>query len=173
MEELWKPIVGYEDCYEISNFGNIRSIDRTIEICVNKSQKKYNLRGKEIKQSTLFGYKICSLYRNGKGYNIRVHRYVAMEFCPDYFDGCEVHHIDGDKSNNVYTNLRCIPKIEHLIEHGNGLKKIYKVDVFGNKTYYDGIRLAAKENGITHQSIIAVLKGKRKSCVGCKWYYCD
>lgn len=173
MEELWKPIIGYEDYYEISNLGNVRSIDRCVEVSGDKPQKKYNLKSKEIKQNTLFGYKICALYKNGKGHNIRVHRYVAMLFCPDYFDGCEVHHIDGNRSNNIYTNLKCISKTEHLIEHGNGLKKIYKVDNLGNKTYYDGVRLAAKENGVTHQSIVAVLKGKRKSCVGCKWYYCE
>lgn len=50
------------------------------------------------------------------------------------------------------------------------MEEVWK-PIIGYETYYDGVRLAAKENGVTHQAIIAVLKGKRKSCVGCKWYY--
>lgn len=171
MNEIWKPIIGYEGYYEISNLGNVRSVDRYVSVSGDKPQKGYSLKGKVIKQNTLFGYKICALYKDGKGYNIRIHRYVAMLFCPDYFDGCEVHHIDGNRSNNIYTNLECISKLDHLKEHGKGLKRIYKVDDFGKITYYDGVRIAARENNVSHQNIVSVLKGRKKSCVGCKWFY--
>ena len=171
MKEIWKSVPGLEGYYEVSNLGKIKSLDRLIRKPTHKTQKECVLKGKEIKQSLLFGYNICTLFKDHKPYNIRVHRVVAQCFCPDYFDGCEVHHIDNNRQNNVYTNLICMSKQEHLTEHGNGLKKVKKVDKYGNEVIYDGVRLAAKLNNVTHQSIVAVLKGKRPTCVGCKWYY--
>jgi len=155
MKEVWKPIPNYENLYEISNLGRIKGLKRNLILS----------------QGTLFGYNICSLCKNGVGTTFRVHRLVAMLFCPDYFDGCEVHHKDENRQNNRVDNLVCMTKLEHLQEHGNGMKMIKKVDKFGNETTYVGVRFAAKENGISHQSIMAALKGKRPTAVGCKWYY--
>lgn len=171
MEEIWKPIKGFEGYYEVSNIGNIRSVDRLIEKPKHKTQKSCIMKGKDVKQFTLYGYRICNLYKNSKYKNIRVHRVVAEAFCNDYFDGCEVHHIDENRSNNCYKNLKCSSKLEHLETHGNGRKKIVKISKTGEKTYYSGIRDAAKINDVSHQAIVAVLKGRKPSCVGCRWEY--
>lgn len=173
MKEIWKSIKNFEGYYEVSNFGKIRSVDRLVSKPTHKTQKQCIFKGKIIKQADLSGYKICSLFKNSKGYNIRVHRVVAQAFCKDYFDGCEVHHKDGNRSNNIYSNLICISKIEHLSKHNNGMKKIKKVLPDGEEIIYDGVRLAAKLNNVSHQSIMQVLKGKRPTCVGCKWYYVE
>lgn len=157
MDEIWKPLKGYEKQYIISSFGNIKRIGKD----------------KNISTSLLYGYVTCCLCKNNIQKTKRVHRLVAQTFLDEYFDGCEVHHIDNNKKNNHISNLECITKIDHLKEHGKGTKKIYKEDKYGNKTYYDGVRIAARENNVSHQCIIEVLKGKRKSCVGCKWFYCD
>lgn len=167
-KEIWKTLDVCNRNYEVSNYGNIRSVDRIVHDTIGRSRK---LKGKNIKQSYLFGYKICNLSYNCKYYNIRVHRVVAKLFCDDYFHGCEVHHKDNNRENNYFENLICITKNEHLIEHNNGMKKIKKIDKYGNETYYDGVRVAAKINNVSHQSIVAVLKGRKPSCVGCKWYY--
>lgn len=37
MQEIWKPIIGYENLYEISNLGNVRSLDRTVK-CHSKTR---------------------------------------------------------------------------------------------------------------------------------------
>lgn len=172
MKEVWKDIPEFEGLYEVSNFGRIRSVDRFVDTAITPTNKRL-VKGKIKKTFTLFGYEISNLYKNGKSYNIRVHRIVAKVFCDDYFEGCEVHHKDNNRKNNRSDNLSCSTKMEHLKEHGKGLKRVKKVDKFGNETIYDGIRLAAKLNNVSHQSIIGVLKNKRPSCVGCKWYYVD
>lgn len=45
MNEVWKPIKNYEDCYEVSNFGNVRSLNRKINY--------QNLKGKTLKLSRI------------------------------------------------------------------------------------------------------------------------
>ena len=32
MEEIWKNIKGFEGLYQISNFGNVKSLDRTVKV---------------------------------------------------------------------------------------------------------------------------------------------
>ena len=49
-----------------------------------------------------------------------VHRIVARCFCEDWFEGCEVHHLDHNKLNNDISNLVCLTKLEH--------KKIHRTD---------------------------------------------
>lgn len=49
----------------------------------------------------------------GKRKQFFLHRLVARHFCPDWHEGCEVDHIDGDWSNNEVSNLRCLTKKEH------------------------------------------------------------
>lgn len=171
MVEKWKPIKNFEGYYEVSNLGNIRSVDRVVYKPKHKTQKYCTYKGKNISTTDLYGYKICSLYRDGKYHNVRVHRLVAEAFCDDYFDGCEVHHKDNNRSNNIYTNLKCSTKLEHLSTHNKGKKRIKSVSSSGEVTFYDGVREAARLNGVSHQSIVAVLKGKRPSCLGCKWLY--
>ena len=48
-----------------------------------------------------------------------IHRLVAKAYCCDWFDGCEVHHIDGRKENNTASNLVCISKLEHKKIHAS------------------------------------------------------
>ena len=49
----------------------------------------------------------------GKRSRFYLHRLVAKYFCPDWKEGCEVDHIDGDWTNNDVSNLRCLSPQEH------------------------------------------------------------
>lgn len=53
------------------------------------------------------------LMYKGKRKQFFVHRLVARHFCPDWYEGCEVDHIDGDWTNNEVSNLRCLTSKEH------------------------------------------------------------
>lgn len=92
MEEKWKDINGYEGLYQISNFGNVNSL------YTNKILKP---------KITKDGYKEIGLIKNGIKKFFRIHRLVALHFCinPDINKYNIVNHIDGDRCNNVYTNL--------------------------------------------------------------------
>jgi|DEB0MinimDraft_6_1074348.scaffolds.fasta_scaffold124969_2 hypothetical protein len=105
--EIFKSILGYEGFYEISNMGNLRSLDRTC------SNGRFYL-GKNIKLSNdKDGYSICSITKNGCRKMIKVHRIVYESFFGDIEKGLHVDHIDGNKQNNKLENLQAITPREN------------------------------------------------------------
>ena len=101
LNEVWKPIKGYEGLYEVSDLGNIRSLDRYIETKKEKCFRKGRLRKPFISHA---GYKLVSLC--SKKY--LVHRLVAEAFCenPDRERFNVVDHINTDTLDNRAINLR-------------------------------------------------------------------
>ena len=100
MEEIWKWIDGYENMYQVSNLGRVRSVDRDVycEVSPNKLQHIY---GKVLKQGTNHKvYPIVYLSKDGKQKTITVHRLVALTFIENPLNLPQVNHIDGDKTNN-------------------------------------------------------------------------
>src|SRR5699024_7093441 len=99
MSEVWKDITGYEGYYQVSDEGNIRSVDRV------------DLRGRKRDGITLKprydkdGYLRVTLYKNGKGKNKSVHRLVLETFVPNLNNYPDANHRDEDKTNNELSNL--------------------------------------------------------------------
>ena len=94
-EIKWKDIPGYEGKYQVSNTGEVKSL---------------NYRGsgktKLLRQSTdKNGYKRVGLFKNGKEKKYRVHRLVAIVFLPNPNDLSQVNHKDENPSNNNVNNL--------------------------------------------------------------------
>lgn len=73
MEEIWKDIVGYEGLYQVSNLGNIRSVDRVVEY---KDGRKRHFKSQPIKQktTTTSDYLVVCLYKDKQGKHTIVHR---------------------------------------------------------------------------------------------------
>lgn len=90
MKEIWKPILGYENLYSISNFGNVFSI-----------QSKRNI--KQTKNSK--GYLIVGLCKNKKRKSCLIHRLVAEAFIDNPNKLPEINHKDENPLNNTITNL--------------------------------------------------------------------
>ena len=103
MEEQWKPIIGYEGLYEVSNFGNVRSLDRIVKRWKGYSTKK----GKIIIPfyESKKGYYQVTLIKDGKKKHYRVHRLVASAFLENPFNYTDVNHKDENKTNNHVDNL--------------------------------------------------------------------
>lgn len=99
--EVWKPINGYEGLYEVSNLGNVRSVDRYIETEKGKRFIKGKMRKPTISNK---GYRMLPL----SGKNHLVHRLVADAFCenPDRERFNVVDHINTDTLDNRAENLR-------------------------------------------------------------------
>lgn len=123
--EEWKNIPGYEDLYQASNLGRIRSVDGKIT-----SSKLYKIRvwkGRILKNRTKTpaqnGYRV-SLWKDGKDKDWLVHRLVAMAFL-GIPKGIEitntgkrmtVNHKDGNRFNNKIENLEWVT-LEDNIRH--------------------------------------------------------
>lgn len=58
--------------------------------------------------------------KNNKKHTLGVHTVVAMKYLDDYYEGCVVHHIDGNRSNNCVENLKVFSKSEHTRLHNKG-----------------------------------------------------
>ena len=106
--EKYRGVIGFENYYEISNLGNIRSLDRYVKY---KNNKLRLLKSKNLKTHTnkKTGYVMVHLYKKGKQYNCLVHRLVAQAFpeiCGKWFENCEIDHIDTNRKNNNVYNLK-------------------------------------------------------------------
>lgn len=103
MEE-WKDIRGYENRYQVSSNGRVRSLDRTT---IGKNGIVFSYKGKVLKSkvSKTGGYEVVEIYNDGFREIARVHRLVAMEFIPNPLYYPIINHKDGNKLNNCVENL--------------------------------------------------------------------
>lgn len=111
MDEVWKPVIGYEGLYEVSNLGNVRSVDRIKRVVQTNREYDILVKGKTIvPQARRHGYLSIWLYGHGgcakqTGKQFSVHRLVAGAFIPNPNGYAEVNHKDECKTNNRAENL--------------------------------------------------------------------
>lgn len=103
-KEEWRSVVGYEGMYEVSNVGTIRSLNRIVS---RSDGGIRNIKGKILKtRIDKNGYERVGLNKNGNSKLWLVHRIVGMAFL-ERRSGCDyIDHIDGNRSNNLPSNLR-------------------------------------------------------------------
>lgn len=104
--ELWTSIPAYEGFYEVSNFGNIRSLTRFVPYGRHQGM---TYTGKDIKQFLSNNYLSVKLSRAGITKTVYTHELVLLAFegnRPDMDVRCEIRHLDGNKLNNAITNLK-------------------------------------------------------------------
>jgi hypothetical protein len=103
MQEIWKDILGYEGLYQISNYGNVRSLHW------NHSN--------QIRLLTPFdndGYLRIGFRQQGKLKNHLIHVLVAKAFIPNPNNLPQVNHKDGNKHNNLVSNLEWISNSDNV-----------------------------------------------------------
>lgn len=119
-EEIWQPIVGYENLYEISNLGRIRSVDRYVIYPNIKTPHLH--KGRYLSpEVNVNGHLRVTLSKNGKTARFFLHRLVASQFCDGYAEGLVVNHKNGIKTDNRYTNLEwctVADNVKHAVETG-------------------------------------------------------
>lgn len=123
MPEQWKPVVGYEGLYEVSDHGRVRSLDKVVNSSVCTTGLRLR-KGRLLKQSlTKSGYCTVQLYTNGKKTAKRryVHHLVLEAFVGPRPEGLECLHGDDDKLNNTPSNLRWDTRLANcreMVERG-------------------------------------------------------
>lgn len=158
MEE-WKDIVGYEGLYQVSDLGNIKSLDRWI---YGRGRKKKQLRhGCVMKFKTdKYGYFTLQLIKENIRKHITVHRLVAIAFILNPENKPQINHIDCDKKNNAVHNLEWNTAKENVIHaHKNGNGPNIRRGKHGNAKlvldiltgiFYDCGKDAAEAKGISY-----------------------
>jgi hypothetical protein len=114
------PVKGYEGNYEVSDTGEVRSIDRTIQCHngVTLTRKGLVLKQNPHKDTSYF---LVSLWKGNVGSSFYVHRLVAETFLPNKDFLPEVNPKDGNRQNNSVSNLEWVTSLEnklHAIQTG-------------------------------------------------------
>lgn len=117
MQILWREIPEFEGLYEININGDIRSLDRWIDN--NGTATEFRKGGimKPYINTYRNNYSQIVLRKNNKNHYFKIHQLVAKAFpeiCGEWFEGCEVDHIDGNPENNSAYNLRVTDKLGNM-----------------------------------------------------------
>ena len=184
MEEIWKPLKLNPDCYEVSNYGRVRSIAFFNQWGYFKRKEPLILKTHKNKG----GYVLVSLVVDGKHCSKSIHRLVFVNFVGEINDGLEINHKDGNKANNMLDNLEICNHSYNMAHAYNSLKRTHGrigkcgnlspvskaikcIDDNGNTVHtFESARLAAKFFNKSHGYISIAARTGRKSC-GYHWIY--
>ena len=156
--EHWKPVVGYEEHYEVSDLGRIKSL---------KNGKERILKPKK----THCGYLQVGLCKDGHRKYLLVHRLVAEAFIQNPNNLDTVNHKDEVKTNNVASNLEWMSMKDNI-----NYSQARQVQMFDKSTgellaTFPSTREAARVTGINPSHISECCNGKKKSAGGYIWKY--
>lgn len=173
--EIWKLVIGYEGLYEVSNFGNVKSLPKRRGRYVGITPElilKNNLTDR--------GYCFVVLSKNNKCTRFRVHRLVALHFIPNIGYKPHINHKNGVKTDNKVENLEWCTLSEnsiHAIRMGlksmkpaydKNKKPVQQIDLQGNIIKeFESVSEAGRITGVNN--IKAVLYGKQKTSGGYFW----
>lgn len=98
MQEIWKEVADYNGLYQVSNMGNVRRSGKVHKARTNRD-----------------GYIEIKLSLNGEKKNHSIHRLVAIAFIPNPENKSTVNHKDGNKQNNIVTNIEWMTRSENML----------------------------------------------------------
>lgn len=175
--EEWRPVVGYEGRYEVSNLGRVRSLPRVISHLDAKLGACRYDEGRILKPrpTPKRGYLILALGSNQ--YKL-VHRLVAQAFVANPENKPQVDHIDGNKKNNSASNLRWCNGSENCNNPVTKLKfsrRVMQIDKDSGKVIKIWPSVLEAQRGIGKKGIYGCLYGtnNRKTAGGYKWKFAD
>lgn len=162
----WKAVQEYENRYEVSDSGEVRSIDRSF---LTKLGKIEHRKQRVIKQFLKSGYLQVGLCKKNVTRWFIVHRLVALAFIPKVAGRCQVNHINGIKTDNRVENLEWVsPKENQLHALKNGLmrSKNKAVQCIETKKIFKSINEAARQINGKAYGVCHVLSGRQKRYMG-------
>lgn len=169
MKEIWKNIPNYENRYQVSNLGNVKSLLKSSDgIILKPTINKH-------------GYNTVCLRKDGKGKTLLVHRLVALAFIPNPNNFNVVNHKDENRLNNCVSNLEwCTSqynfdyknsRLRQGISHGKPVQQLTLDDI--PVAIYYSAEFASIINDCDPSSICKCCKGERQIAGGYHWRYLD
>ena len=165
--EEWRPVVGYEGLYEVSNYGRVKSIDY--------QGHKRELILKPSKRPNYYGVNLC---KNGIHKSYYIHRLVAIAFIPNPNNYPHINHINENVLDNSVENLEwCTAKYNCNYGNHNHKNKIAQhnkpIKCVETGVVYYSSRDAEKELKLNRVNILSCCKKKYgyKTCGGYHWEF--
>ena len=171
--EKWKTVKGFEGLYEISNLGNVRSLNyhnwgivKNLTPVMDKD-----------------GYLRVCLSKNGKQYNGTVHRMVAQAFIENPNSFPQINHINEDKSDNRVENLEwcdCLYNNNHgtrnnrisKSKRNTKCKKVVQTDLNGNVIReWVSLNEIMRVLGFNAAFVARCCHGVKPTAYGYRWQY--
>lgn len=172
--EVWKPVTDYFGIYEVSNYGNVRSL--------KYKGKQRTLILKQLREAR--GYLHVVLVKNGVKTTHLIHRLVANAFpeiCGEWFEGCVINHKDENPSNNCAWNLEVCTNSYNINYKNAMVRRTISKSKPINQLTLDGVVIqkwlnsveAGKALGVNSRHIRDCCKNAygRKTAGGFKWQY--
>ena len=151
INEYYANVKGYENLYQVSCYGTIKSVDKVVK---NKNGYRTIKRKILTPKFDKYGYLKVGLTKEGKQKYKFVHRLVAETFIPNPNNYPIVNHIDGDKTNNHISNLEwCTQQYNVKHAYKNGLKKGVSAEHRGSKN---------PKSKLTEKEVLLILGDKKK-----------
>lgn len=175
MKEIWKDIKNYEGYYQVSNLGNIKSLERTTALNGNgkRAEAEKTLKLKKHRD----GYLITGLRKNGTRKWFIVHRLVAEAFIPKIDGKDKINHKNENKEDNNINNLEWCntlynntygTRIERVREKTSiPIEQYDKDDNYINS--FSSISNAGRKTNTDISSICKCINGKQSNANGFIW----
>jgi hypothetical protein len=171
MKEIFKDIQGFEGLYQVSNLGNVKSLN-------------YNHTGKEkiLKPAkNNKGYLMVNLYKEGKQKTCKIHRLVAQSFIENPQNLPQVNHKNEIKTDNASSNLEWCTN-EYNNNYGTRNQRVAESNTNNpNKSkpvlcvetgkIYSSTNEVQRELGFSQGNISSACRGKYKQAYGYTWKY--
>ena len=180
---MWKDVVGFEGCYQVSSAGDVRSLERL-------NSRGYFQRGRILTPRIEGGgYKFVTLHNGEKITKFKVHRLVALHFIPNPEKKPCVNHKNGVKTDNSVDNLEWCTYGENkshsfqVLGEAHWMKGKLGDQCINSKAVlqlnFDGKVIAKfgsaqeafRKTGISQGNISSVCRGGRKNAGGFLWKY--
>lgn len=158
-DEVWKDIPSYEGLYQVSNLGNVKSLNKY------HHKREQILKPKKDK----YGYLCVRLSKNGELKDFTIHRLVMLSFVGE--SNLTVNHKDENKKNNRLDNLEYMSNKDNVRYSQAHKIKAINIDT-GDIIYFNSTK-ETNLYGFQQANVLRVLKGQYKQHKGYIWQYVD
>ena len=176
MQEEWRDVLGYEGLYQVSNLGNVKSLN------YNKTSNEKVLKqdvAKHKNKTRNYNPRCVRLCKNGKSKKHLVSRLVYTAFRGQIPSVYQIDHINNNPEDNRLENLQLLTPSENIkkcyvddpqLKYRHG-RKARSIRCLNNDKVYRSIADASRELNLVRQNINNVFKGKRKHTGDYKFQY--